>query len=157
MEYGRLPTVPEYYKEFIDNKVDLIREPKQCCPFHHENTPSFSYMPERGVWSCFGACKIHGADVITMHQHKFKLNTREEAEASLRSLYKCPKKIETRLVDRRVIINESGVKYNEFLNRAIILATTPERWIELDEIMTYYPPEPLDIQDLINRWTQKEN
>ena len=48
-----------------------------------------------GVWSCFGACKVRGADVIKMHQMKFHLNTREEAEESLRSLYKCPKREET--------------------------------------------------------------
>ena len=88
MEYGTMPTVAQYYKDFIDAKVDLIKEPKQCCPFHKEKTPSFSYMPQRGVWSCFGACKVRGADVIKMHQMKFHLNTREEAEESLRSLYK---------------------------------------------------------------------
>ena len=64
MEYGTMPTVAQYYKDFIDAKVDLIKEPKQCCPFHKEKTPSFSYMPQRGVWSCFGACKVRGADVI---------------------------------------------------------------------------------------------
>ncbi len=152
MEYGTMPTVAQYYKDFIDAKVDLIKEPKQCCPFHKEKTPSFSYMPQRGVWSCFGACKVRGADVIKMHQMKFHLNTREEAEESLRSLYKCPKKEETRLIEKRVVINESDVEYQSLVNRCIMLANTPEKWVELDELMTYYPPEILDLQDLITRW-----
>ncbi|HBF5809585.1 TPA: hypothetical protein KOR75_001166 [Clostridioides difficile] len=152
MEYGTMPTVAQYYKDFIDAKVDLIKEPKQCCPFHKEKTPSFSYMPQRGVWSCFGACKVRGADVIKMHQMKFHLNTREEAEESLRSLYKCPKREETRLIEKRVIINESDVEYQSLVNRCIMLANTPEKWVELDELMTYYPPEILDLQDLITRW-----
>lgn len=152
MEYGTMPTVAQYYKDFIDAKVDLIKEPKQCCPFHKEKTPSFSYMPQRGVWSCFGACKVRGADVIKMHQMKFHLNTREEAEESLRSLYKCPKREETRLIEKRVIINESDVEYQSLVNRCIMLADTPEKWVELDELMTYYPPEILDLQDLITRW-----
>lgn len=152
MEYGTMPTVAQYYKDFIDAKVDLIKEPKQCCPFHKEKTPSFSYMPQRGVWSCFGACKVRGADVIKMHQMKFHLNTREEAEESLRSLYKCPKKEEIRLIEKRVVINESDVEYQSLVNRCIMLANTPEKWVELDELMTYYPPEILDLQDLITRW-----
>lgn len=152
MEYGTMPTVAQYYKDFIDAKVDLIKEPKQCCPFHKEKTPSFSYMPQRGVWSCFGACKVRGADVIKMHQMKFHLNTREEAEESLRSLYKCPKREETRLIEKRVVINESDVEYQSLVNRCIMLANTPEKWVELDELMTYYPPELLDLQDLITRW-----
>ena len=152
MEYGTMPTVAQYYKDFIDAKVDLIKEPKQCCPFHKEKTPSFSYMPQRGVWSCFGACKVRGADVIKMHQMKFHLNTREEAEESLRSLYKCPKKEETRLIEKRVVINESDVEYQSLVNRCIMLDNTPEKWVELDELMTYYPPEILDLQDLITRW-----
>ena len=152
MEYGTMPTVAQYYKDFIDAKVDLIKEPKQCCPFHKEKTPSFSYMPQRGVWSCFGACKVRGADVIKMHQMKFHLNTREEAEESLRSLYKCPKKEETRLIEKRVVINESDVEYQSLVNRCIMLANTPEKWVELDELMTYYPTEILDLQDLITRW-----
>lgn len=152
MGYGTMPTVAQYYKDFIDAKVDLIKEPKQCCPFHKEKTPSFSYMPQRGVWSCFGACKVRGADVIKMHQMKFHLNTREEAEESLRSLYKCPKKEETRLIEKRVVINESDVEYQSLVNRCIMLANTPEKWVELDELMTYYTPEILDLQDLITRW-----
>ena len=76
---GRMPTVPEYYEEQINQGVDLIMYPKQCCPFHQENTPSFSYNIATGRWSCFGKCHAHG-DVIDMHQRWFHFSTREEAE-----------------------------------------------------------------------------
>ena len=51
---GRRPTVPEYYQEHVNSSVNLIDSPKQCCPFHQENTPSFSFNVETGRWSCFG-------------------------------------------------------------------------------------------------------
>ena len=47
---GRLPTIPEYYMDFINKNVDLTKEPKQCCPFHKEDTPSFSYSAMKKVW-----------------------------------------------------------------------------------------------------------
>ncbi len=37
-----------------------------CCPFHHENTPSFSVSPSKGFYKCFG-CDAAG-DVITFIQ-----------------------------------------------------------------------------------------
>ncbi len=38
------------------------REWKACCPFHNENTPSFTVSDEKGFYHCFG-CGAHG-DVI---------------------------------------------------------------------------------------------
>lgn len=35
------------------------REYKACCPFHHENTPSFTINDEKGFYHCFG-CSAHG-------------------------------------------------------------------------------------------------
>ena len=77
-----LLSIPEYYKRYINHNVDLSIETKQCCPFHHEDTPSFSYSPERGTWRCFGACH-KGGDVIDLHQLNYKLSNREEAKRSL--------------------------------------------------------------------------
>lgn len=35
------------------------REYKACCPFHNENTPSFTINDEKGFYHCFG-CSAHG-------------------------------------------------------------------------------------------------
>ncbi|MXO64604.1 DNA primase [Altericroceibacterium endophyticum] len=35
------------------------REWKACCPFHNENTPSFTVSDEKGFYHCFG-CGAHG-------------------------------------------------------------------------------------------------
>lgn len=35
------------------------REYKACCPFHKEDTPSFTINDEKGFWHCFG-CGAHG-------------------------------------------------------------------------------------------------
>src|SRR6188474_2111715 len=34
-----------------------------CCPFHHEDTPSFHVRPRLGMFKCFGCGE--GGDVIT--------------------------------------------------------------------------------------------
>ncbi|MCP3919957.1 MAG: DNA primase [bacterium] len=38
-----------------------------CCPFHDEDTPSFTVNPREGFWYCFGAC-ARGGDQITFLQ-----------------------------------------------------------------------------------------
>ncbi|MDF2635161.1 MAG: primase, partial [Pelosinus sp.] len=63
------------YDEFIDrlrsesdivsilsDYVPLKKKGKNywgCCPFHHENTPSFSVTPDKGFFYCFG-CQSGG-------------------------------------------------------------------------------------------------
>ena len=75
-------TIPEYFKQFINEKIDLDVTPKICCPFHEEDTPSFSYSASKGVWRCFGACNF-GGDVYALHQKKFHFSKRSEAIADL--------------------------------------------------------------------------
>ena len=90
---GRLPTIPEYYRDWINKNVDLEYNPKQCCPFHKEDTPSFSYSAEKGKWRCFGSCKC-GGDIIDLHKKNYHLRSRTEAECSLKNLYHIVDKIE---------------------------------------------------------------
>lgn len=46
----------------IGKSVKLTRkggEAKGCCPFHHEKTPSFTVVDDKGFYHCFG-CGAHG-------------------------------------------------------------------------------------------------
>lgn len=134
-------TIPEYFSRFIDPSVDLEKTPKICCPFHDEDTPSFSYSSEKGVWRCFGACKF-GGDVIAMHQKHFKLRNREEATKSLYKLLGFKDKAldpATRLVVPTV--NEREALFKTAYAKAVLVATTPDDWDALDYIMSQYPPD----------------
>lgn len=152
---GRLPTVPEYYSEHINKNVDLTMFPKQCCPFHTENTPSFSYNIISGRWSCFGKCHAHG-DVIEMHKRWFHFNTKEEAEADLCVRYRVPKKSAMDVMleaAREPLVSEDKIEDNVIYAKACQLANTPERWLALDYEMSKTPFDRNAIQALIYEWT----
>ena len=150
---GKMPTIPEYYMKYIDSSVNLLDEPKQCCPFHKENTPSFSYSIEKGVCSCFGKCHAYGMDVIELHRRNFKLGSRDEAEKSLRSLYQVPAiKSLKQLGKLNTIVNEEKVEDERLYNEACTLANCPERWIELDYVMQKIPLNTVELQCLVNSW-----
>ncbi|TDJ71451.1 MAG: DNA primase [Planctomycetota bacterium] len=50
-----------------------------CCPFHDEDTPSFSVTPSLGIWYCFGACST-GGDQIKFLQRLDGLSFMEALE-----------------------------------------------------------------------------
>jgi len=74
-----LATDPELKRAIETSKLrvpieDLVRERVPalkksgarywaCCPFHEENTPSFSVDPRTGLWYCFGACAMGGDQI----------------------------------------------------------------------------------------------
>lgn len=150
---GRFPTIPEYYRELIDPSVDLLSSPKQFCPFHHNvETPSFSYSHDRNCWSCFGACKAIGKDVIDMHQRNYKLKDRVEAEESLRKICRYPKKKNHSLQSPRIMINEDELEQKQLIQSAIILANCPERWLALDLVMSKFPLDTNEIYCLVQEW-----
>lgn len=155
MVSGRMPTVPEYYQEQIDKGVDLVVAPKQCCPFHQESTPSFSYNIATGRWSCFGKCHAHG-DVVDMHQRWYHFSTREEAEKDLRIKYNVPKPSYQEAVlnaRKRPLVSSEKIEDNVSYNKALQLANCPERWIELDYVMSKTPYNRVEVEELINKWT----
>ena len=150
---GRLPTVPEYYQEHISAGVDLTMYPKQCCPFHQENTPSFSYNLITGRWSCFGKCHAHG-DVIDMHMRYYHFHSKEEAKRDLEIRYRVPRENSMQKVIResKVYVSEDEVNNESTYLQALAMANTPERWIQLDYVMSMYPYDRNNLQELICEW-----
>lgn len=60
---------------YIGQYVELRPEGKELfglCPFHHEDTPSFSVTPDKNQWYCFGCHK--GGNILTFiaQYHKVK-------------------------------------------------------------------------------------
>lgn len=152
---GRRPTVPEYYQEFINNNVNLLDNPKQCCPFHSERTPSFSFNPESGRWTCFGACHASG-DVIEMHRRNYKLESYDEAKKSLDSLYEveAPKDLHD-VIDIKTRYVDQDKVYDEVLYQKALTLTNGlvERWLQLDYVMSVIPFERWRLQELVNEWS----
>lgn len=153
--YGRLPSIPEYYKDFIDANVDLLQYPKQCCPFHQEDTPSFSYSDEKGKWRCFGSCHC-GGDVVDLHRKNYKFRTRKEAEDSLYELYEVEKtKVFSGHDDYLSYVNTERVDSKTLYNMCILKANTIERWLQLDYVMSKFPVSDFDLQELLDSWDKK--
>lgn len=51
--------------EVIESRMELKRagrEYKACCPFHNEDTPSFTVVPNKQFYHCFG-CGAHGSAI----------------------------------------------------------------------------------------------
>jgi len=143
-----LISIPEYFARYINPSVDLTKEPKICCPFHQEDTPSFSYSAEKGIWRCFGACK-DGGDVIALHRRNFKLKSRREAEESLYKLLGLrtsiqPHKHEAGKADERAVL------FKQAYAKALMVAQTVEDWVELDYVMGQYPVDVNKLQAFYN-------
>lgn len=156
MIIGKMPTVPEYYQDFIDSSVDLVANPKQCCPFHQERTPSFSYDIKTGRWTCFGKCKAHG-DVIEMHRRLHHYATKEEADHDLKIRYNIPKEDPRDVMLRAArtpLVSINEVNDNVTYTKAVALAgNNPDRWLQLDYVMSKHPYNRNDVLELINEWS----
>lgn len=149
---GRFPTIPEYYTLMINSSVDLIEEPKQCCPFHHEDTPSFSYSVSKNVWRCFGGCHT-GGDVIELHRMNYHLRSREEAKQSLQRIFEVTESVSLKddLTER--VVDENRINENSVYLQALRLSgDNPDRWLELDYVMSKYPVEASHLTELIDNW-----
>ena len=79
--------VPTYFKKYINSEIDLTASPSICCPFHAEDTPSFSYKESSDIWRCWGKCHV-GGNVIKLHQKNNNMLSYEEAILSLAAIYK---------------------------------------------------------------------
>ena len=153
---GRLPTVPEYYKDFIDENVDLTESPKQCCPLHEEDTPSFSYDIRTGKCSCFGKCHAYGMDVIELHRRRARLKTKEESRIHLCKLYKTNIAFAISTEAEEHPVNMEKVEDSITLYKACLVAEgNIDRLLELDYEMSISPYERLRIQKLLDKWYEE--
>lgn len=152
---GVMPTIPEYYKGMINSSVDLTAEPKQCCPFHKEDTPSFSYSAERGKWRCFGGCKC-GGDVIDLHRKNYGLKTREEAERSLRAICGVEYTKQLSKVPVGKLVNADRIDNEVLYQKTVMKADSIPRWLELVHLMSKTPVDFEEMKLLYSRWEDED-
>lgn len=144
-------SIPDYWHDYVNSNVDLKREPKQPCPFHHEqHGQSFSYSEDKGYWSCFGACHVLGGDVVRMHMLNYHITSYEKAEESLARLYGIKNEKELTFSKPEVNVDEKEVERRLAIAKASDMAKTPDDWIELDMIMSQYPPDVGKLEMFVN-------
>lgn len=147
----KMIAIPDYWHDYVNPKVDLRANPKQPCPFHHEqHGQSFSYRADKNYFSCFGACHVLGGDVVRLHMLNYRLHDYEEAEQSLARLYGITLEKEVSFEPKTVTVNDKDIAYRVAYAKACALARSPDDWIELDYIMSQYPPDIDKLQMFIN-------
>lgn len=148
-------TVPQYVTKFINSKINLNETNKICCPFHKEDTPSFSFNPSTGKWRCFGACKT-GGDVIDLHKMNYKISNKTEAEKSLCNLLGINyNKINVIKDNEPILLNEESIELDRIYNLCLLNANCIERWLDMDYVMSIYPVDIIRLKDLLNKWGVK--
>lgn len=150
MENLGLPTIPQYFKQYVDANIDLEATPHIACPFHNETSgQSFSYSAERGIWRCFGACHC-GGDVIELHRLNFKLKDRDTAEAALCKLLGIKIQHRPLLKPKEIEVDESDVERRRIYAKALRLAKNPDDWDELDYILSKVPYDVKELEMFCN-------
>lgn len=148
---GNIPDVPTYYARMINANVDLLRDRWQCCPFHTEKSPSFSYDIRTGRWRCFGACHT-GGDVYDLHKMHYHLRDREEAVRSLNVLCGVVEKKELKVAYNDYKVNDDKVADEAAYQKCLLYADCPERWLELDYVMSKVPVDINELRELLTEW-----
>lgn len=147
---NKLPSVPVYYAQLVDPKVNLDDEPSQPCPFHGEKTgKSFTWSKTLGRWRCWGKCHC-GGDVIDLHKLNYKLKSREEALQSLCEIYRITITRELSFESEEVEVDEVDVYRRRVYSLALTLAKTPEDWLDLDYIVSKVPYDVKELELFCN-------
>ncbi len=73
--------IPQYFIDELIARADIVeligsrvplkkqgKEFKACCPFHGEKTPSFTVVPDKQFYHCFG-CGVHGTALGFLMEH----------------------------------------------------------------------------------------
>lgn len=151
-------TIPSYFKSDINQSIDLTKpfigkdgtsyRPGMIpCPFHKEDTPSFSYDARRGIWRCFGKCHC-GGDVIRLHQVNRHLVSYDKATDELAKRLH----IDITAVDFNEVelyVDVKLAKLKSLQVQAESYATNINDVIELDYIRTKYVSVEEQTADLI--------
>lgn len=141
----RLPSIPSYFKTYVDPNVDLDLTSNIPCPFHMEkHGKSFSYSKQLKVWRCFGSCHC-GGDVVDLHRLNYRLKNRDEAKKSLFNLLGIDYKEQLNFDKKEFEIDEADVERRRAYALAVELAKTPDDWDELDYILSKVP---YDVKEL---------
>lgn len=150
-------TIPDYFKSDINPNIDLTesffgkdgtkyRPGLIPCPFHKEDTPSFSYSEERGIWRCFGKCHC-GGDVIRLHQVNRHLATYESAVDEL-----CKRlHIDRTVIDfteQELYVDVKKVRLQSLQTQAESYIKNIDDMLELDYIRTKFVAIEEQIADL---------
>lgn len=135
----KLPSIPRYFKMYVDPNIDLEVTSNIPCPFHMEKTgKSFSYSKQLNVWRCFGACHC-GGDVIELHRLNYRLKNRDEAKQSLYKILGISLVDEIKFDKEEVHVDEKEVQRRRAYAVAVSIAKTPDDWDELDYILSNVP------------------
>lgn len=141
----RLPSIPDYFKQYVDPKVNLEITPQIPCPFHNEvSGKSFSYSRQLHIWRCFGACHC-GGDVIDLHRLNYRMKTRDEAKRAIYTLYGITAKDALEFDKKAINVNPTDVERRRVYAAALNVAKTPDDYIELDYIVSKVP---YDVKEL---------
>lgn len=150
-QLSKVIAIPDYWHDYVNANIDLRAMPKQPCPFHgEEHGESFSYSPERDYFSCFGKCHVFGGNVVQLHMLNYKINDYDKAEESLARLYGISLEKDITFTKPEVHVNERDVSFRVAYAQACGLAKTPDDWIDLDYIMSQYPPSVDELEMFIN-------
>lgn len=143
---NRLPTIPQYYKQYVDPKVDLITAPTQPCPFHEEKVgKSFSYSAKLNIWRCFGQCHC-GGDVIDLHKLNYHLKDRKEATESLYRLLGIKNELDLSFEREIPEVDYKDIYRRSVYAKAVSLANGPDDWLQLDYILSKVPYDVTDLE-----------
>lgn len=144
---NRLPTIPEYFKKYVNANIDLDIDNAIPCPFHHEeHGKSFTWSPTKKVFRCWGACHT-GGDVINLHKLNYRFKTREEAKKSLYEMYQISDT--PTFVRKEVEANPTEVRNRVAYANAISMAKTIDDYIELDYIMSMSPVDTARLETFV--------
>lgn len=150
IDLNKLPTIPQYFQQYVDPKIDLSVTSSIPCPFHNEKVgKSFSYSKTLNVWRCWGQCHC-GGDVIDLHRLNYRLKSKKDAEESLCAVLHIKPETSVSFEEKKVEVDEREVYRRRVYATALKLANTPDDWLELDYILSKVPYDVRELEVFCN-------